>query len=57
MQTLEYSSQVRERFEKPDNAGRLLGRWRLRSNLGGDTWLRVEEYKRPTFEVEIAEPK
>lgn len=26
METLEYSSQVQERFEKPDNAGRLLGR-------------------------------
>jgi uncharacterized protein YfaS (alpha-2-macroglobulin family) len=38
-------------------AGRLLGRWRLATSLGGDTWLRVEEYKRPTFEVSLAEPE
>ena len=41
-------------FEIP--AGRLLGQWHLRSSLGGQTAVRVEEYKRPTFEVEIAEP-
>jgi len=41
-------------FEIP--AGRLLGQWRIRTSLGGDTMLRVEEYKRPTFEVEIQEP-
>jgi uncharacterized protein YfaS (alpha-2-macroglobulin family) len=41
-------------FEVP--AGRLLGQWRLRTSFGGDSWIRVEEYKRPTFEVEIAEP-
>ncbi len=38
-------------------AGRLLGRWRIRTSLGGMSWIRVEEYKRPTFEVEIADPK
>jgi uncharacterized protein YfaS (alpha-2-macroglobulin family) len=38
-------------------AGRLLGRWRLRTSFGGQSWIRVEEYKRPTFEVEIADPK
>jgi uncharacterized protein YfaS (alpha-2-macroglobulin family) len=37
-------------------AGRLLGQWQLRTSLGGQSWIRVEEYKRPTFEVEIAEP-
>ncbi len=37
-------------------AGRLLGQWRLRTSLGGDTLVRVEEYKRPTFEVSIGEP-
>jgi uncharacterized protein YfaS (alpha-2-macroglobulin family) len=42
-------------FEIP--AGRLLGQWQLRTSYGGQTWLRVEEYKRPTFEVEIADPE
>jgi len=41
-------------FEIP--AGRLLGQWRLRTSLGGDTMLRVEEYKRPTFEVKVDDP-
>ena len=41
-------------FEIP--AGRMLGQWRLRSSLGGDTTLRVEEYKRPTFEVSLNDP-
>ena len=36
--------------------GRLLGGWTLRSSLGGSTTLRVEEYKRPTFEVTVADP-
>jgi len=38
-------------------AGRLLGRWRVRTSFGGQSWIRVEEYKRPTFEVEIADPE
>jgi uncharacterized protein YfaS (alpha-2-macroglobulin family) len=42
-------------FEIP--AGRLLGRWYLRTSYGGQSWLRVEEYKRPTFEVEVADPE
>jgi hypothetical protein len=42
-------------FEIP--AGRLLGQWRLQTSFGGQSWLRVEEYKRPTFEVEIADPE
>ena len=42
-------------FEIP--AGRLLGRWYLRTSFGGQSWLRVEEYKRPTFEVEVADPE
>jgi uncharacterized protein YfaS (alpha-2-macroglobulin family) len=37
-------------------AGRLLGQWTLQASLGGSAAVRVEEYKRPTFEVEIAEP-
>ncbi|MBP1619749.1 MAG: hypothetical protein H6Q02_516, partial [Acidobacteria bacterium] len=41
-------------FELP--AGRLLGGWRLDSTLGGGVVVRVEEYKRPTFEVEVADP-
>ena len=41
-------------FEIP--AGRLLGQWTLQASLGGQTRVRVEEYKRPTFEVEILEP-
>jgi uncharacterized protein YfaS (alpha-2-macroglobulin family) len=37
-------------------AGRLLGQWTLQSSLGGAAAVRVEEYKRPTFEVELAAP-
>ncbi len=36
--------------------GRLLGLWRLRASVGGQSQVRVEEYKRPTFEVTIKEP-
>ncbi|MCK5376093.1 MAG: hypothetical protein KAJ97_03360, partial [Acidobacteria bacterium] len=42
-------------FEIP--SGRLLGRWRLSTSLGGQTWLRIEEYKRPTFEVTVSDPE
>jgi uncharacterized protein YfaS (alpha-2-macroglobulin family) len=38
-------------------AGRLLGVWRIKSSLTGSTSLRVEEYKRPTFEVTLLAPK
>jgi uncharacterized protein YfaS (alpha-2-macroglobulin family) len=41
-------------FEIPP--GRLLGAWYLRSTLGGATQVRVEEYKRPTFEVAVEDP-
>ncbi len=37
--------------------GRLLGSWRLQSSLNGHANLRVEEYKRPTFEVSIKDPE
>lgn len=37
-------------------AGRLLGSWSLRSSLGGAAGIRVEEYKRPTFEVKLEAP-
>ena len=37
-------------------AGRILGEWSLRASLGGETSVRVEEYKRPTFEATFKEP-
>ncbi|MCK6680866.1 MAG: MG2 domain-containing protein [Thermoanaerobaculia bacterium] len=37
--------------------GRLLGNWMIQSSLGGMTSIGVEEYKRPTFEVEWKEIK
>ena len=37
--------------------GRLLGGWRLESSLSGNAFVRVEEYKRPTFEATFREPK
>jgi len=36
--------------------GRPLGSWRLRSSPDGYASVRVEEYKRPTFEVTIKDP-
>ena len=36
--------------------GRLLGQWHVVASIGGSTPVRVEEYKRPTFEVELTEP-
>ncbi|MFQ5526490.1 MAG: alpha-2-macroglobulin [Thermoanaerobaculia bacterium] len=41
-------------FEIP--GGRLLGNWSLRSSSGGRTVLKVEEYKRPTFEATLEPP-
>lgn len=38
-------------------SGRLLGSWVLGTSLGGNSEIVVEEYKRPTFEVTIREPK
>lgn len=38
-------------------AGRLLGGWRIDSSLNGQALVRVEEYKRPTFEVQLKEPE
>lgn len=43
------------RFEIP--AGRLLGGWSVQTSLGGSAEVLVEEYKRPTFEVEITDPE
>ncbi len=37
-------------------AGRPLGAWRLRSAPEGYAQVRVEEYKRPTFEVTVKDP-
>ena len=41
-------------FEIP--TGRLLGGWWLETDRGAGTTVQVEEYKRPTFEVEVLEP-
>ncbi len=38
-------------------AGRLLGNWRVQSSLNGTASVRVEEYKRPTFEASFRESK
>lgn len=40
-------------FEIP--AGRLLGNWQLRASIGGAASIKVEEYKRPTFEVTVSD--
>lgn len=37
-------------------AGRLLGQWALRADPTGHAAIRVEEYKRPTFEVQVLDP-
>ncbi len=37
--------------------GRPLGGWRLRSSPQGYAGVRVEEYKRPTFEVKVKDPE
>lgn len=37
-------------------AGRPLGAWRLRTSPDGFAQVRVEEYKRPTFEVTVKDP-
>ncbi len=38
-------------------AGRALGYWYLESSRGGQTGVRVEEYKRPTFEAKMLDPE
>ena len=38
-------------------AGRLLGGWSIHTDAGGQANVRVEEYKRPTFEVKLHEAK
>jgi uncharacterized protein YfaS (alpha-2-macroglobulin family) len=38
-------------------SGRLLGPWRVRSSLRGEAVVRVEEYKRPTFEATLLDPE
>jgi uncharacterized protein YfaS (alpha-2-macroglobulin family) len=37
-------------------AGRILGSWRITGSPSGDAHIRVEEYKRPTFEVTLKDP-
>jgi uncharacterized protein YfaS (alpha-2-macroglobulin family) len=36
--------------------GRMLGAWRIECSLNGSAVVRVEEYKRPTFEVTLKDP-
>lgn len=38
-------------------SGRLLGRWHLGASPNGSAQIRVEEYRRPTFEASFREPK
>jgi uncharacterized protein YfaS (alpha-2-macroglobulin family) len=38
-------------------AGRPLGAWRIRTQPDGYAQVRVEEYKRPTFEVSVKDPE
>jgi len=42
------------RFRIPP--GRMLGSWALVTSLGGQSPIQVEEYKRPTFEVQVRDP-
>ncbi len=61
-QTVETVSLTTNRFgsasgEIPIPSGRLLGRWILRSSAQGQSSVRVEEYKRPTFEAKLLEPE
>ncbi len=37
-------------------AGRPLGGWRIQTSREGDIGIRVEEYKRPTFEIALVDP-
>ena len=37
--------------------GRVLGQWWVRSSMNGQAPVRVEEYKRPTFEASLKEPE
>ena len=38
-------------------SGRALGQWYLESSRDGQTHIRVEEYKRPTFEAKMLDPE
>jgi alpha-2-macroglobulin len=38
-------------------AGRALGQWFLESSRGGQAGVRIEEYKRPTFEARMMDPE
>lgn len=38
-------------------ADKLLGQWRIETAWGGNKYLKVEEYKRPTFKTGIEKPK
>jgi len=52
--TNSYGSAAGE-FDIP--GGRLLGRWQIQASPEGNATVRVEEYKRPTFEVKFKDPK
>jgi uncharacterized protein YfaS (alpha-2-macroglobulin family) len=61
-ETVESTSVTTNRFGSVSGqislpVGRLLGRWQVRASIGGATLVRVEEYKRPTFEVEVSDPE
>ncbi|MEJ2110576.1 MAG: alpha-2-macroglobulin family protein, partial [Acidobacteriota bacterium] len=43
--------------EFPVPPGRALGAWRVESSRNGFRTVRVEEYKRPTFEAELLDPE
>ncbi|HUU03261.1 MAG TPA: alpha-2-macroglobulin family protein [Myxococcota bacterium] len=51
--TNSYGSAAGE-FDIP--GGRLLGRWQIQASPSGNAMVRVEEYKRPTFEVKFKDP-
>ena len=53
MTTNDYGSAAGE-FVIP--TGRVLGSWRVETSLSGSAGVRVEEYKRPTFEVTLKDP-
>ena len=52
--TTNHFGSTADSFEIP--TGRLLGGWYLRTSLDGNAPIQVEEYKRPTFEVNLGEP-
>jgi uncharacterized protein YfaS (alpha-2-macroglobulin family) len=56
-QTLKTNSYGTASGEFAIPTGRLLGNWRLQTSPNGNAYFKVEEYKRPTFEVKLLDPK